>query len=577
MKRVAQFHLVAVVGLVLVVACKKEDRNAAADRGAGPQADAAQVQPPEEAEQTAPEEGEGSATAGEADPAQPVVPDDRKAKLQFYIMSQCPYGAQVLDGIIPALRQIGPWVDFQLDFIGDVQGDQLSSMHGPNEVAGDIVELCTLRHAPARWMDLFSCWNKEYQALPGNWRTCAAQNQLDAATVERIAACVDGPDGRAMLRASFEKAKQGGFSSSPTILFNGAPWQGGRDERAFLVGICNGFPDPKPAPCAAIPPPPTVNLLVLADQRCTEGPCQTGGMIAQLKSLFSGLVVTQFDWASPEGKAAYAEHGLHFLPALVFDETVRADAAGVQQIARFLQPTAKPGFLLLNTGARHDPNAEICDNGVDDTGNGMIDCADETCRESLKCRPEVKGSVQLFVMSQCPYGVQALDAMREVLTAFAGEVAFDVHFIAEVQGEGFQSLHGQPEVDENIRELCAKKLLPENHRFMDYIWCRSPNIGSPEWQTCATSAGLDLAAFETCATGEEGRQLLRDDIAIGQALGFTSSPSWLANNNKPFRALDPRSIQQAICQHNPEFRGCSAELSGPPPQPQGGGGGCGCG
>jgi hypothetical protein len=310
MKRFHSFQLLFVIGLALAVGCKSAERAPSAKPGPTPPNAAAQLPPV-----TPAPTGEGARAAEAPQPAQPVVPAAQQAKLQFYIMSQCPYGVQVLDGIIPALRQIGPWVDFKLDFIGDVQGDQLSSMHGENEVQGDIVELCTLKHAPTKWLDLFACWNKEDQSLPGNWKPCAAQSQLDAATTDLIAACVDGPDGKALLKASFEKAKQNGASGSPTIQLNGAPWQGGRDERAFLVGICNALPGPKPAPCAAIPPPPTVNLLVLGDRRCTDPECQTAGMIGQLKSMFAGLVVTEQDWASPEGKATYAEHGLRLLPA----------------------------------------------------------------------------------------------------------------------------------------------------------------------------------------------------------------------------------------------------------------------
>jgi hypothetical protein len=570
MKRFHSFQLLFVIGLALAVGCKSAETSPSAKPGPTPPPNAAAQQPPVTPAPT----GEGARAAEAPQLAQPVVPAAQQATLQFYIMSQCPYGAQVLDGIIPALRQIGPWVDFKLDFIGDVQGEQLSSMHGENEVQGDIVELCTLKHAPAKWLDLFACWNKEYQSLPGNWKPCAAQSRLDAATTDLIAACVDGPDGKALLKASFEKAKQNGASGSPTILLNGAPWQGGRDERAFLVGICNALPEPKPAPCAAIPPPPTVNLLVLGDKRCTDPECQTTGVIGQLKGMFTGLVVTEQDWASPEGKATYAEHGLRLLPAYIFDATVQADAAGAQRVKRFLKPTAKPGFQWLDIGARHDPNAEICNNGVDDTGDGKVDCDDPTCTQVLVCRPELKGNLQLFVMSQCPYGVQALDAMREVLTAFAGEITFDVHYIASAEGDGFQSLHGQPEVDENIRELCAKKLQPDNNKFMDYIWCRNKDIRSTAWQTCATESGLDLAAFEACATGDLGRQLLRDDVAIGQVLGFSSSPTLLVDNKVEARGADPRTIQQAICQRNPQLQGCSAALSGPPPRAQGGGG-CG--
>src|SRR4051812_40184491 len=63
---------------------------------------------------------------------------EKAAKLEFFIMSKCPYGVQVEKGVAPILAKLGGNVDFHLAFIGQKQGDQLSSMHGPGEVTGDI-------------------------------------------------------------------------------------------------------------------------------------------------------------------------------------------------------------------------------------------------------------------------------------------------------------------------------------------------------------------------------------------------------------------------------------------------------
>ena len=38
---------------------------------------------------------------------------------------------------------------------------------------------------------------------------------------------------------------------------------------------------------------------------------------------------------------------------------------------------------------------------------------------SLLCREEKKNALDVFVMSQCPYGVLGLDAMKEVLDGSA--------------------------------------------------------------------------------------------------------------------------------------------------------------
>ncbi|MBU4246166.1 MAG: GILT family protein, partial [Nanoarchaeota archaeon] len=69
-----------------------------------------------------------------------------------------------------------------------------------------------------------------------------------------------------------------------------------------------------------------------------------------------------------------------------------------------------------------------------------------------------KPIVQLFVMSQCPYGVQAENAIKPVLDTLKDKISFELRFIANQKADGtFSSLHGQAEVDENVRQLCAAK------------------------------------------------------------------------------------------------------------------------
>ena len=90
--------------------------------------------------------------------------------------------------------------------------------------------------------------------------------------------------------------------------------------------------------------------------------------------------------------------------------------------------------------------------------------------------------VDFYVMSQCPYGTQVEDAIKPVLDKLGKAVDFSINFIATDLGGGkFSSLHGQGEVDENIRQLCAVKYYPNT--YMDYIVCRnrtySLQAGSP--------------------------------------------------------------------------------------------------
>ncbi len=293
----------------------------------------------------------------------------------------------------------------------------------------------------------------------------------------------------------------------------------------------------------------------------------------RLMSLFPAAEVKILDYSSDEGKKLYTDLGLKLLPAVLFGKEVEK-AQGYARIKRGLKPMGD--YLTLGSGAKFDPTKEICDNGQDDTNNGKVDCADSDCANTLLCSKEIPGKLDVYVMSQCPYGVKALDAMKEVLDNFGSDINFDVHFIATAKGDGFESMHKQAEVDEDIRELCAINHYRKDHKYMKYILCRNKDIRSTDWQSCTGSNGINTKVMEKCVNGEEGKSLLRKDIQFAQALGFGGSPTWVANNKFKFSGIDAETIRRNLCQHNKGLKNCDKKLSGPPNKK--GGGSCGnCG
>jgi hypothetical protein len=234
-----------------------------------------------------------------------------------------------------------------------------------------------------------------------------------------------------------------------------------------------------------------------------------------------------------------------------------------------MQP--KGEYQMLKIPGQFDPTAEICDNKKDDTGNGKVDCDDATCKGKLVCREEKKQTVNVFVMSQCPYGVRALDSMKEVLKNFGKDLNFDVHYIADKVPDGqkcrrgakptfgFCALHGKSEVEENIRQLCAKKHYRKNNKYMAYIWCRNKNYRSNDWKGCAKD-GIDAAVIEKCFN-TEGPKLHEQDINVAKTLGVSGSPTWLANNKYKFSGIAANAIKQNICKHNPKMKNCDKQLT----------------
>lgn len=463
-----------------------------------------------------------------------------------------------MQAISPVIEQLGPNLDFQVNYIGDKKGDQLNSMHGPKEVTGDIAQLCAIKLAPNTFMKMIDCQNKSPQQVDTNWKECAKEADINQSDLSN---CIEGNEGKALLDASFEKSQSRGASGSPTIFLNNKPYQGGRQTKQFLKAICNEYSGAKPEACTNIPVPPKVQAFFLSDKRCPK--CDIAPLEPRLRNEFGGLTVTHLDYMSEEGKKLYNElheknANFRFLPAILFDKSIEQDKDGMATIQRFLVDVGD--YKSLRLGGQFDPTAEICDNKIDDTNNGKIDCDDPTCKEDLICRPEKPNQIDLFVMSQCPYGAKAVIAMQDVIKNFAGKLKLNIHFIGSEQGGKLTSMHGPAEVEEDIRQACAIKQYTKNQKYMSYLTCRSADYRSPNWEACTGKDGISASVIKKCVESE-GEALLKKDFELAQLLNINASPTLLANNKYKFNGIDAETIKKNFCQYNSSLDGCKNTLS----------------
>ena len=483
------------------------------------------------------------------------------AKLDMFVMSQCPYGVQVENAVAPVKKQLGDRLEVSIHYIGKGDKSNLQSMHGPAEVKGDILQLCVNKLAPAKSLDFIACQNKNPRAVD-NWKDCAKEIGVDQG---KLSACAEHDEGKTLLAASFEEAKKRGATGSPTIFLNGKPYEGGRKSRDFLRAACDTFSADKPEACNNIPEPPVVNAIFLSDARCAK--CDIKALEPRLKSTLGGLRVKHVDYMSDEGKTLYAE--LHkaqpdfkYLPTVLLDKAVEKDEEGYPELKRFLRPIGE--WQEVRLGGQFDPTAEICDNGIDDNGDGKVDCDDEQCRQVMACRPVRPKTLELFVMSQCPYGAKALIAANDVAQHFGKDITLEVHFIGSGSESSLQSMHGPGEVDEDVRELCAREHYKADHQFMKYLACRSKDPRNPEWKPCAKEAGLDEEVMQKCFDGE-GKKLLAQDFGVAQALGIGASPTFIANGRRQFNAIDGGTLQKQYCQDNADLAACKTEVKAADP------------
>lgn len=488
--------------------------------------------------------------------------------LEMFVMSQCPYGTQAVNAVAEAKKQLGPAFALDIQYIGDGGPGTLSSMHGDNEVKGDLAQVCALQQAPDKALDMMVCQNKNARAVATNWKDCAKEVGIDS---DELASCIEGDRGQKLLADSFAAARKRGADASPTIFLDGKPYEGGRRPRDLVRAIC-GASKKAPAACKNIPTPPRVSAIFLSDARCAE--CDIKPLEGRLKSVLTGLEVRHVDYMSDAGKALYKDlvaqgSGFKYLPAILLGPEVEKDTEGYAEISRFLHPLGEYRELAL--GGKFDPTAEICTNdGVDDDGNGKADCADAACKSELSCRPARPKQLDLFVMSQCPYGAKAMIATKELVDHFGSDVALSVYFIGDTVDGELKSLHGQPEVDEDIRERCAIARYKQPKKYMGYLACRSKDYKNTDWQSCAKEAGLDPAVIQACADGE-GKKLVTDSFAVAEKMQIGSSPTFIVNNRRTFNAVAAAPLQKEFCKDNPSLAGCKKEIVSAEPEPAAGG------
>ena len=162
-----------------------------------------------------------------------------------------------------------------------------------------------------------------------------------------------------------------------------------------------------------------------------------------------------------------------------------------------------------------------------------------------------KPTLELFVMSYCPFGVQAEEKLIPIVKEFGNKINFKLQFIAQEKEEPslqditpFVSLHGYPEVAENIRQLLIAREYPD--QYLDYILCRGKKLDK-SWEACAEKLNIDVARIQRLFDSPEAEQLFRENIKRAAELGVRASPTILVDGHK-FQANHSLRASGTPCQ-----------------------------
>ncbi len=244
---------------------------------------------------------------------------------------------------------------------------------------------------------------------------------------------------------------------------------------------------------------PTIEFTVIESEKYDAG--KQDEQLSQGIAQFLGgeAKVNTLSYTQAKENPAFANLDMSFLPLYLVKKTPQVREKLAQHIAA--------GYALENDDYIILPRA---------TRTGVY--------ETKTANPNV---LEIFVMSQCPYGAMAENLVIEAQknNQIPADKTIKLRYIVSYNEKaGFQSLHGSAEWEENIRQLLIAKYYPT--KFWKYLEIRNKDYRSSRWDKAMDEAGINvnkiMKKFDT-----EGVELLKAEAAYSEAYSINASPSFL--------------------------------------------------
>jgi len=192
-----------------------------------------------------------------------------------------------------------------------------------------------------------------------------------------------------------------------------------------------------------------------------------------------------------------------------------------------------------------------------------------------------KPTVELFVMSYCPYGTQAEKGILPAIRELGTTVDFKVRFVS-------YSMHGEKEVLENLNQYCIETEQPD--KYLKYLACfLNDSVGQgsdADVAGCIASTGIDTAKLDACKNASDTKfNVMADyndkstwlngnfpkvefDQALNTQYGVQGSPTLIINGVESNAGRDSASFLSGICAaFNTPPAECQTQLSSTQPGP----------
>jgi hypothetical protein len=189
-----------------------------------------------------------------------------------------------------------------------------------------------------------------------------------------------------------------------------------------------------------------------------------------------------------------------------------------------------------------------------------------------------KPSVELFVMSQCPYGTQIEKGILPVVQTLAKKINFTVKFCD-------YSMHGPWELTEEMNQYCIQK--NQTASYLSYLKCYLASNGDKAGHdSCVAASKINVASLASCVAATDKTFKITADsndkstwvggnyppVTIFQAdntkYKVQGSPTLVINGETISSARDSASLLATICSaFKTAPAECAAKLDSATPGP----------
>jgi len=177
--------------------------------------------------------------------------------------------------------------------------------------------------------------------------------------------------------------------------------------------------------------------------------------------------------------------------------------------------------------------------------------------------------IKLFVMSYCPFGLQAQKMFLPVYDLLKGKAEMGVYFVNYI-------MHGKEEIDENLRQHCIQE--EQKEKYYNYLACF---VQDGDFEKCLIEAEINKTKLAACISSTDSQhsitelynnqntwlngQYPRFDVQtdLNEKYGVRGSPTIVINDTVVnIITRSPEEFKKIICQaFIAEPEECSQNLS----------------